>query len=60
MTEQLLIIGIDPGTTVAFAALDLTGNLIKLFSQKEFQEIQAKQNVLTKIIKEYKESRTKD
>jgi len=35
MTEQLLIIGIDPGTTVAFAALDLTGNLLKLFSQKE-------------------------
>lgn len=36
MNERLLIVGIDPGTTVAFAALDLDGNIIKLFSQKEF------------------------
>jgi hypothetical protein len=35
MNEQLLIVGIDPGTTVAFAAIDLNGNIIKVFSQKE-------------------------
>jgi len=35
MSEQLLIVGIDPGTTVAFAAIDLNGNIVKVFSQKE-------------------------
>jgi len=36
MNKKLLIVGIDPGTTVAFAALDLNGNIINLSSQKEF------------------------
>lgn len=33
---KLLIIGIDPGTTAAYAVLDLEGNLIKSNSAKEF------------------------
>jgi len=33
--RDLLIVGIDPGTTTAYAILDLDGNLIKLKSSKQ-------------------------
>jgi len=29
MNHKYLILGIDPGTTTAFCALDLKGNLVK-------------------------------
>ena len=34
MNHKYLILGIDPGTTTAFCALDLKGNLVKTFSAK--------------------------
>ncbi|MBI2112772.1 DUF460 domain-containing protein [Candidatus Woesearchaeota archaeon] len=34
--KPLGIIGVDPGTTAAYAILDLNGNLIKINSNKEF------------------------
>ena len=34
MDKKLLIIGIDPGTTVGYAFLDLQGNIIKIDSKK--------------------------
>ena len=34
MDKNLLIIGVDPGTTLAYAILDINGNLIKLRSSK--------------------------
>lgn len=34
MQEKLLIVGIDPGTTLGYAILDIEGNLIKLNSSK--------------------------
>ncbi len=36
MHKPLLIIGIDPGTTTAYAAIDLDGNLLAAKSSKEF------------------------
>lgn len=33
--NNLIIIGIDPGTTLAYAALDIKGNIVELFSKKE-------------------------
>ena len=33
--KQLLIIGIDPGTTVGYAILDIEGNIIEINSEKE-------------------------
>lgn len=33
--KQLLIVGIDPGTTVGYAALDISGKLIKAHASKE-------------------------
>jgi predicted RNase H-like nuclease (RuvC/YqgF family) len=35
---QYLIVGIDPGTTTAFAAMDLDGNIINVRSSKKFGE----------------------
>jgi len=32
--KQLLIMGIDPGTTLGYAAIDFEGNIIKLHSEK--------------------------
>lgn len=32
--KQLLIVGIDPGTTVGYAAIDFDGNVIKTYSEK--------------------------
>lgn len=34
--EKLLIVGIDPGTTKAYAILDLNGKLIKVKSSKKY------------------------
>lgn len=34
--KQLIIVGIDPGTTVGYAILDLNGRLIQVDSAKEF------------------------
>ena len=34
MNKNLLIVGVDPGTTLAYAILDVNGNLIKLRSSK--------------------------
>ena len=34
MQDQLLIVGIDPGITAAYAALNTKGELIKLKSEK--------------------------
>ena len=34
--RKLLIAGIDPGTTTAFAVLDIEGNLLHLVSSKQF------------------------
>lgn len=36
MTKELLIVGIDPGITTAYAVLDANGSLIKLKSSKRF------------------------
>ncbi len=36
MNKQLVIIGIDPGTTVGCAVINISGNLITSFSSKEF------------------------
>ncbi|MCW1296226.1 MAG: DUF460 domain-containing protein [Candidatus Parvarchaeota archaeon] len=36
--NRYLIVGIDPGTTTAFCALDLNGNLIAMESSKKFNE----------------------
>lgn len=36
MGEKPIIVGIDPGTTAAYAVLDIEGNLIKADSSKEF------------------------
>ena len=36
MENQLIIIGIDPGTTTAFSILDVNGNLLKIASYKNF------------------------
>lgn len=33
--NSLLIVGIDPGTTVAYAVLDINGNILKINSAKE-------------------------
>ncbi len=33
--KQLLIIGVDPGTTVGYAAIDFEGNVVKVHSEKE-------------------------
>lgn len=35
--KQLLIVGIDPGTTLAYALLDLEGNIIKIGSSKQLE-----------------------
>jgi len=35
MQKNLLIVGIDPGTTTAYAILDLSGNVLETFSSKE-------------------------
>ncbi|MBU0628223.1 MAG: DUF460 domain-containing protein [Nanoarchaeota archaeon] len=35
LDKQLLIIGIDPGTTLGYAAIDFEGNLVKVHSEKE-------------------------
>ncbi len=32
--KQLLIVGVDPGTTLGYAAIDFEGNIIKLHSEK--------------------------
>ena len=32
--KQLLIVGIDPGTTLGYAAIDFEGNLVKVWSEK--------------------------
>ena len=32
--KPLLVVGIDPGTTIGYAVLDLDGNLIKIDSSK--------------------------
>ena len=32
--KQLLIIGVDPGTTLGYAAIDFDGNLVKVHSEK--------------------------
>ncbi len=34
MQKKLLIVGIDPGTTLAYAAIDTAGNLVRVFSKK--------------------------
>lgn len=34
--KRLLVVGIDPGTTTAYAVLDIEGNLLHIKSQKEF------------------------
>src|SRR3989338_1983145 len=34
--KKLLIVGLDPGTTTAYAVLDIEGNILALKSQKEF------------------------
>jgi len=34
--KKVLIIGIDPGTTAAYAALDTNENIIQIYSSKEF------------------------
>jgi len=36
MEKQLLIVGIDPGTTLGYAAIDFEGNLIRVYSDKNF------------------------
>ena len=36
MEKKLLIAGIDPGTTTAYALLDLKGNIVRVESSKEF------------------------
>jgi hypothetical protein len=36
MDKNLLIMGLDPGTTLAYALIDLEGNLIKIKSSKQF------------------------
>lgn len=33
--RDLIIVGIDPGTTVAYAALDLEGNILEVYSAKQ-------------------------
>ncbi|MBI5389158.1 DUF460 domain-containing protein [Candidatus Woesearchaeota archaeon] len=33
--KTLLIVGIDPGTTTAYAVLDLEGNVLKTHAQKD-------------------------
>ena len=32
--KQLLLVGVDPGTTLGYAAIDFEGNIIKLYSNK--------------------------
>ena len=32
--QELLIVGVDPGTTVGYAAIDFEGNVIKTHSEK--------------------------
>src|SRR3989344_4784645 len=34
--KRLLIVGVDPGTTVGYAAIDFEGNLVKVHSEKDF------------------------
>ncbi len=46
MNKTPLIIGIDPGTTVAFAAIDTKGNISKISSQKQLSY----SNLITKLI----------
>ncbi len=36
MKKSLLIVGIDPGTTLGYAAIDFEGNVIKVYSKKDF------------------------
>lgn len=36
MKEKELIVGIDPGMTTAYAALDFEGSIIEIFSKKNF------------------------
>ncbi|MEO2154201.1 MAG: DUF460 domain-containing protein, partial [Nanoarchaeota archaeon] len=43
---EYLIVGVDPGTTTALAALDLKGNLVFTWSKKNTTE----QEVINKII----------
>ena len=35
MILKSIILGLDPGTTTAFAALDLNGRIIRIFSKKD-------------------------
>ena len=34
MQENLIIVGVDPGTTVGYVIFDLKGNLLKIHSKK--------------------------
>src|SRR3989338_511882 len=36
-SKKLLIVGIDPGVTAAYAALDIEGKLLKLYSSKQLE-----------------------
>ncbi|MDP7116293.1 MAG: DUF460 domain-containing protein [Candidatus Woesearchaeota archaeon] len=45
--KPLLIIGIDPGTTVGYACLDIEGNPIKISSQKELNYSQLIKKLIT-------------
>ena len=46
-SKPWLIVGIDPGTTVAYAILDLNGTVIKTLSKKELDL----SSLITEIIK---------
>lgn len=45
---DLTIVGIDPGTTVAYAILDIEGNIIELYSAKELTLSQLIERVIKK------------
>lgn len=42
------IVGIDPGTTVGLAILDLTGNLVELFSAKHYPVSEAVERIIAR------------
>jgi len=46
--KELLIIGIDPGTTTGYALLNLKGNIIEIDSSKEYDLA----TLITKITKQ--------
>ncbi len=47
MEKRLLIVGLDPGTTTAYAILDMYGNFIEASSSKDFGLSQLLQKIVT-------------